>query len=267
VTEPSGPARGADPASEARRALAEEIARITAENAALMARLAEGERRFRLISRGVMRLQEAERGRIARELHDGVGQSLTALKMRIELLEQSAAGGEGSLARPLAELRELAEHTLLEVRQVSHLLRPQMLDELGLAPTLRWLVRSFETRTGMAVELFQEGVEEERVDPELETLLYRVVQEALTNAAKHARTRSARVRLHPDGRRLRLTIEDGGAGFDVEAALAVREEGGYGLRGMRDRVQLVGGSFSIRSAAGEGTRIEAEIPLGAEGRP
>ena len=125
-----------------------EVARITAENARLVQRLGEGERRFRLISRGVLRIQEAERGRISRELHDGVGQSLTALKMQLELLAQAAAG-EGSALRPGSRTsREMADRSLQDVRQFSHLLRPQMLDELGLVPTLRWLARTFEQRTG-----------------------------------------------------------------------------------------------------------------------
>ena len=125
------------------------MARITAENARLLAaprpRARSGSASSR---RGILRVQEAERGRISRELHDGVGQSLTALKMQLELLEQSAAQDEGALRPALAELREMADRSLQEVRQISHLLRPQMLDELGLLPTLRWLARTVQQADG-----------------------------------------------------------------------------------------------------------------------
>lgn len=247
---------------EAVRGIAEEIARITEENARLLERLAEGERRFRLISKGVLRVQEAERGRVARELHDGVGQGLTALKIQIELLQRSASDAE--LAASLAELRELADRALQDVRQISHLLRPQMLDDLGLLPTLRWLARTFQQRTGVVVHLVHHGIEE-RGDPDLDTLVFRLAQEALTNVAKHARAESAEVHVSRDGERLVLRIEDHGAGFDaVKALAAVEGERGYGLRGMRDRVQLFGGRFSVRSSPGAGAVLEAEVPLGTE---
>jgi two-component system sensor histidine kinase UhpB len=133
-----------------------------------------------------------------------------------------------------------------------------MLDELGLLPTLRWLARTFAQRTGIAVELSAEGMAD-RLDPELDSLVFRVVQEALTNVAKHARVSSARVRLALRGQRVHLLVEDQGRGFDAEQAAAAE---GFGLRGMRDRVQLFGGRFALRSRPGEGTVVEAEVPLG-----
>ena len=237
--------------------IAVEVSRIAAENARLLARLAAGEQRFRSISRGVLKVQEAERGRISRELHDGVGQSLTALRIQLELLEHDTP--PGPLRARVGDLRGLAEQSLQDVRQMSHLLRPQMLDELGLMPTLRWLARTFGQRTGVAVELAAEGVGD-RLDPEMDSLVFRVVQEALTNVAKHARAASARVRLALQGSRLHLSVEDQGQGFDAETASAAGE--GFGLRGMRDRVQLFGGRFTVRSRPGEGTAIQAELPLG-----
>jgi two-component system, NarL family, sensor kinase len=244
------------------QAIAEEIARITAENARLQARLGEVEKRFRAVSRGVLRAQEAERGRLSRELHDGVGQSLTALKMELDMLAQSAAHETSALASRLRELGGLADQSLQEVRQISHQLRPQMLDDLGLAPTLRWFTRAFERRTGIAVELAQSGCEEERLHPDLESLVYRIVQEALTNTAKHAQAPSARIDLRRAGGRLRLTVEDRGRGFDVAAALdGAAEDRGFGLRGMRDRVQLFGGTLSVRSSAEAGTAVEVDVPL------
>jgi two-component system sensor histidine kinase UhpB len=250
------------------RKIAEEVGRINAENTRLLQRLVDGEKRFRSISRGVLRVQEAERGRISRELHDGLGQSLTALKVQLELLEQSVLKEGNPLAERLSELRELADRSLQEVREISHLLRPQMLDELGLVPTLRWLVRTFQKRTGIAVELTHDE-SNGGTTPEVATLVFRVVQEALTNVAKHARSATVEVHLRRQGERLLLTVQDHGAGFDAEQVLTSDDEDrGFGLRGMRDRVQLLRGRFAARSAPGTGTTIEVEVPLDleAEGR-
>jgi two-component system sensor histidine kinase UhpB len=262
-----GPERG-DPGAppDPLRAIAQEIASITAENARLLQRLGEGEKRFRLISRGILRVQEAERGRISRELHDGVGQSLTALKMQLQLLEQAAPRDEPALSSRLAELREMADRSLQEVWQISHLLRPQMLDELGLLPTLRWLARTFQQRTGIEAELVSEGIDE-RMDLDLETLVYRLVQEALTNAAKHSRAARVRIVVRRPHDRLLLSVEDGGAGFDVaEFWRSTDEDRGFGLRGMRDRVHLFAGQFTVTSQPGAGTTIVVEIPLSSEGK-
>jgi two-component system, NarL family, sensor kinase len=252
---------GRDPVRE----IALEVGRLSTENARLLQRLAEGERRFRLISRGVLRVQEAERGRISRELHDGVGQSMTALKMQLELLEQSALEESSPLAPRLAELRDLADRSLQEIRQLSHLLRPQMLDELGLVPTLRWLARTFHKRTGVQVELVHEGMDD-HTDPDVETLVFRVVQEALTNVAKHAKATSAEVLLRRSEDRVFLRVQDRGAGFEAGDVLgSTDEDRGFGLRGMRDRVMLFGGRFSLQSTPGLGTAVEVEVPLGPEG--
>ena len=245
--------------------IAEQLARLTSENARLLERVAESERRFRRISRGVLRLQEEERGRISRDLHDGIGQLLTALKIQLELAEGEAAAAS-ALSSRIAGARDLTNTALAEVRQLSHLLRPQMLDELGLEPTLRWLVRTFPKRTGIEVELVLEG-EEQRADADVETLVYRVVQEALTNVARHSGAPAARVTLRRAPERLSVAIEDRGAGFQPDALLsATEEERGFGVRAMRDRVEFMGGRFRLRSAPGRGTVVEAEIPLREAGK-
>jgi two-component system sensor histidine kinase UhpB len=139
-----------------------------------------------------------------------------------------------------------------------------MLDELGLLPTLRWLVRTMRQRTGIDVLLESNGFEE-RLDPDRETLVYRLAQEALTNVARHAGETAALLRLEKRGNRLLVRIEDRGAGFDAEALLQARDEDrGFGIRAMRDRVHFFHGRFTIRSVPGQGTTIEADIPLGAE---
>jgi len=243
------------------RNFADDVARIDSEHSRLLQRLGEGERRLQLISRSILRVQESERARISRELHDQVGQDLTALKLQIEILEQEAAKSARGLAPRLSELKQLADHTLHEVRHISRLLRPQMLDDLGLMPTLEWLARSFHRRTGIEVELAHEGMED-LLDPEMGTFVFRVVQEALTNVAKHARAASARVRLRRAKDSLFLRVEDQGVGFDPAPILEPEnEERGFGVRGMRERVRLFGGHFALRSSPGSGTVIEVEVPL------
>lgn len=254
MTEPAAP-----PSDRLER-IAEQVARITSENSRLVERVAESERRFRRISRGVLRLQEEERSRISRDLHDGIGQLLTALKIQLELLESEAAGMTQVAAR-ITSSRELAETALAEVRQLSHVLRPQMLDELGLEPTLRWLARTFHKRTGIEVDVAFEGAGP-RAGPDLETLVYRVVQEALTNVARHSGARAATVTLSRERTRLLVRIEDRGAGFLPEALLSAGEDDrGFGVRAMKDRVEFMNGRFTIRSAPGSGTVVEAELPL------
>jgi two-component system sensor histidine kinase UhpB len=243
------------------REIAEQVVQIRSENVRLLERLAESERRFRRISRGVLRLQEEERRRISRDLHDGIGQSLTALKIALELLERNTAVGDPEHSARVVSARELAEVCLAEVRQLSHLLRPQMLDELGLLPTLRWLVRTVSERTGLTIEFLHEG-SEARVDSDTETLVYRLVQEALTNVVKHAGAVSATVSLSRGADRIAVRVEDRGVGFDAEGVLSAREEdSGFGVRAMRDRVQSFNGRFALRSVPGSGTVVEAEIPL------
>lgn len=238
-----------------------DLARIAAENGRLLERLAEGDKRFRLVSRGVLRAQEAERGRISRELHDEVGQSLTALKIELDRLADAAAQRGDPLSQHLLELAVLAERSLHEVRQICHRLRPQMLDDLGLEATLRWFARTFEKRTGIAVELRQEGIAG-ALDPDIETLVFRVVQEALTNVAKHAGVTTVSVRLTAGVDCVTLSVRDEGAGFDAAQALASSDDdGGFGLRGMRDRVQLFHGRFAVRSKPGAGTLVEVSLPL------
>ena len=250
--------------------IAAQVARISADNARLIERLAETERRFHRISRGVLRVQEEERGRISRDLHDGIGQSLTALKIQLELLEQEAARAQAALVPRIAAVRELAEGCLTEVREMARLLRPQMLDDLGLVPTLRWLARTVEKRTGVAVAL-ETGPESDagqrREDRDADTLVFRIVQEALTNVVRHAGVASARVRVERRGERLFVAVEDRGVGFDADAVLSGKdEERGFGVRAMRDRVQSFNGTFLVRSSPGA-TVVEAEIPLGGgEGR-
>lgn len=236
---------------------------ITRENDRLFQRLIEGERRFRGLAKAVWKVQEDERRRLARELHDGLGQTLTALTNQLERVQQKLDGQTSAeLASRLADSVEMARQALNDCRELSRLLRPPVLDDLGLPAALSWLARTLEQRTGLRVELAVEGLEE-RLDPDLETLVFRLVQEALTNVLRHADVDRAHVAVTRTAGLLELQVSDRGRGFDARAALAGREAAatGSGLRGMRDRLELFGGRLELTAAPGEGTFVSAVVPL------
>lgn len=238
---------------------------LTAESAAvaqdylrLTQQMHVNQARMQSITKGILRTQEEERAKISRDLHDGIGQELTALKMNLDVLADDVEKGLSPENQPRwSEVRSIAEQALQDVRELSRLLRPRMLDDLGLFPTLRWYVRSFIKRVNINVDLELDG-EEERLDAEKQTILFRVIQEALNNVAKHSRATSAAVRLQCREQEASLQIQDDGIGFDPE----VRHlESGSGLAGMRDRVQLYKGRFSVRSEPAKGTHLEISLPL------
>ncbi|WP_166205916.1 sensor histidine kinase [Cognatiluteimonas telluris] len=234
------------------------MAAVREQYQGLLRRLEANEREFRRLGRAVWRVQEDERRRLARELHDGLGQNLTALKHRLgqfgsELLpEQSAL--RGKLDAALA----LCSGALEDTRSLSRLLRPPILDDLGLEPALRWLARSTGEASGAAVVV--EIALLPPLDDELQTLLFRVAQEAFTNAAKHAGARSLLLRLVAHERELQLQVLDDGRGFDPQQALC---SGGSGLGSMRERLRLYGGQLELHSSPGQGTRLQATVPLDA----
>jgi signal transduction histidine kinase len=191
-------------------------------------------------------LEEAERRNLARELHDEIGQLLAALKLRLELLPDAGTA------------RKLVEELMARVSSLSLDLRPAMLDDLGLLPALLWLFGRYRAQTGVAVEFAHEGLEP-RPPRESETAAFRIVQEALSNAAKHAGVSSVAVRVFRRDGRLVVTVEDGGKGFDPAAALAGPTTSG--LLGMRERASALGGTLTIDAAAGRGTRLHAELPV------
>lgn len=213
--------------------------------------------RARLLA-SVVGAQEQERERISRELHDETGQSLTALLVQLKVFEH-LEGREAVLAHA-AELRALVLETLDEVRRLARDLRPATLDELGLIPTLDWHVRAFAQNTGLTLD-FDAGLQEQvRLPPATELALYRVVQEALTNVARHARASHVVIRIEENEGRLCLIIRDDGCGFDVPAALNSNERG-LGLHGIQERVELIGGTLHLNSTADGGTCLRVEVPL------
>ncbi len=205
--------------------------------------------------RRVVQAQEAERSRLARELHDETGQALTSILLGLKPLEEALADHPARAA--LAELREHVVSALQDVRRLAVELRPAVLDDFGLVPALERLTDAFAEQSGVRVD-FHSALGELRLPSEVETTLYRVVQESLTNIVKHANAHNVSVSIARRGPTVAAVIEDDGAGFDQRA---VREEG-VGLLGMRERLSFVDGRLEIESRPGAGTTIVGEVPLG-----
>lgn len=245
--------------AELNRSLADQVkkrtqdleAQITVRQAAER-RAEDNAARLQALSNRLLTVQEEERRAIARELHDQVGQLLTGLRFRLEASRSDPAA--------LGEALSVTDELLRTVRELTLQLRPRMLDDLGLRPALEWHVDRFRTQTGIAVEL-DIALPAARLPSVLETTVYRIVQEALTNVARHSGARAAVVTVAADDHALHLEISDRGCGFDPAAALA--RNNSLGLAGLAERIHLAGGALELFSQAGQGTRIHAEFPLTA----
>lgn len=235
------------------------VREISAENDRLFKRLLEGEKHFRRLAKSVLQVQEEERRRLALDLHDGIGQTLTALKNHLQ--RQRANCSDPALQDGLSHAFELAAMALADTRELSRLLRPPVLDDLGLRAGLDWLARIQRERVGLPVRI-EWMLDADRMEPEIETLVFRSVQEALTNTVKHANASQAIVHLDMRDTLLLVQVEDDGAGFEPEAALAATDSG-FGLRGLRDRVELFGGHLKIEKKPERGTRLQLLLPLGS----
>jgi signal transduction histidine kinase len=199
--------------------------------------------------------QEAERRALSRELHDEVGQSLGALLMDVSRLK-SQLSGSANLRDELDHIRNVAEKTVATVRNMSLLLRPSMLDDLGLVPAVEWQGREVSRRSQLEVEVHATDIPDDLPD-DYKICIYRVVQEALNNAARHASAHHARVELKQGLRLIEVSISDDGSGFDAER---VR---GMGLLGMEERVRRLKGTLVIESKPGQGTEIRVQLPTSA----
>lgn len=217
---------------------------------------------LRALTQRVVQVQEAERGRVALELHDHITQLLCAVLVRSQTLANQLSAGDGPAKTEAMKLRELLGQTAEEVERISRNLRPSVLDELGLAAVLRATCTEFVARTGVAVVLVG-GRLPARLPADIELTLYRILQEALNNVVKHAQARHVAVTLAlPDGC-VHLTIKDDGTGFDPDRRPPGRRgNGGLGLLGLRERAAYVGGTFNVISRRRSGTTIEVRIPLG-----
>jgi PAS domain S-box-containing protein len=216
----------------------------------------EDAERLKVLSRRLMEVQEAERRKIALELHDEIGQVLTGLKLTLEMGSRLPAQQVGST---LEQVRGLVNDLMARVRKLSLDLRPAMLDDLGLLPTLLWHIEHYTAQTRVRVNFKHSGLEKRRFAPEVETAAYRLVQEALTNVARHAQAAEATVRISTHRQTLLIEIEDNGRGFDVESVMMAGETTGFA--GMRERVVLLEGQFTVESQPGAGTRLIAELSI------
>ncbi len=212
--------------------------------------------RLQKLSRRLVDIQEEERRHIARELHDEIGQALTGLHLLLEMMHRATTLEQ--VQHKLSDARQLVYDLMTQVREMSLDLRPAMLDDLGLLPTLRWYFNRYTTQTGIHV-IFKHTAMEQRFAPEIETVVYRLIQEALTNVARYAQVQEVTVRIWKDPQTLGMHIEDTGVGFDPEAALTTNASSG--LAGMYERVGLLGGTLEIESSPGQGTCIVIDLPL------
>jgi PAS domain S-box-containing protein len=217
------------------------------------------DQRLALLSRRLMEVQESERRHLARELHDEIGQYLTGISL---LLGELARQPPDSASATLGEAHKLVDDLIVRVRDLSLDLRPAMLDDLGLLPALLWLFGRFSRQTNIEVDFHHSGLDR-RFPQDVETAAYRIVQEALTNVARHAGVSKARVRGSTNDHVLSVVIADEGRGFDADAVLAAG--GTSGFSGMRERAVLAGGSLSVESGAGTGTRVRAEFKFNGSG--
>lgn len=230
------------------------------ENAQLFQLAQHKEEALAALMRKTIQVQEEERRRVATEIHDGVTQQLVSIWFRVHacqrLLERAAV--EEAL-REVRATKDLIDHTLVDARSAIYDLRPATLDDLGLVAALHELASRFREDAGIDVTI--RAPNELRVSPHLETALYRITQEALTNIRKHARAREVVVALRTTSGSVELEVRDNGAGFDLDAFSRSRTRTSFGLAGMRERIELVGGQLAIRSAPGEGTTLRAAAPI------
>jgi len=233
------------------------ILALEREAAARYGEIATARSELKQLSARLVDAQESERRSIARELHDEVGQALTGVLFEmVNLSNRIRNGDHAGLEAKADEIKKLIESSISVVRNLSLLLRPSMLDDLGLVPALTWQAREVSKRTGMRVKVAAEQIAEDLPD-EYKTCVYRIVQEALHNSVQHAEAHTVRVTIRQEEGRILLSIQDDGKGFDSG------RERGMGLLGMEERVSNLGGSFSIDSEPGHGTVLRVVLPAPA----
>jgi PAS domain S-box-containing protein len=233
--------------------------RVEEERERLFNKISIAQDRLKILSRRLIEAQESERRVLSRELHDEIGQTLTAIKIDLQTVNKLTRSVK--LKTHLKDSVELVEHALQQVRNLSLDLRPSLLDDLGLIPTLRWYIDKQAQRTGLNAKLTAD-VANEKFSPEISITCYRVIQEAITNVIRHANAKNVNVILKIDSDSLKLNIEDDGKGFDIRSARKKALGGAsIGVLGMQERVELVGGELSIHSYPEKGTKISAVFPL------
>jgi two-component system NarL family sensor kinase len=239
------------------RAIGAQISEIVA-NAWLRLKLEEKEKARQLLLEFLVKAQEEERGRLARELHDGAGQMLTSLLVRMATLEKKAESPD--LRHGLRSILDMTSETLEQVRDLSYRLRPAALEEFGLSVALETLVHEMAHEAGLTLS-YHADLEGAPLTPEAEVTLYRIAQEALTNVVRHARAEHIVVELGHDVINVWLRIQDDGQGFFPYQVSAQSSQRHMGLIGMQERTEIIGGRFELLSAPGRGTRVQVQIPM------
>ena len=216
---------------------------------------------LRHLSRQILSAQEEERKKISRELHDEIAQTLTGINVHLATLRTEATVNTKGLKKKISRTQRLVEKSVNIVHRFARELRPTVLDDLGLIPALHSFMKDFTKRTGIHIR-FTASAGLEQLDSAKRTVLYRVAQEALTNVAQHAQASRVEVSIQKLRDAIRMEIKDNGKSFEVERVLFAKRNKRLGLLGMRERVEMVGGSFAVESAPGKGTTIRAQIPFG-----
>ena len=222
----------------------------------------ERELHQRQLTTYVLHAQEEERKRISRDLHDSVGQAMFSIMIGLRIFEQLEM--DDAMRQHLVDLQQTTSQILEEIKSMAVELRPSVLDDLGLVPAIRSYIKGYDQMFGMKTE-FEASGSKQRTAPLVETVLYRICQEALINCAKYADAEQVFVRYHRGEAQVELVIQDVGCGFDPEQ---IPIQGtGLGLFGMRERTYLVGGKFQVESALGQGTTVRVSIPIDEHGNP
>lgn len=241
---------------------ASERCSVAVEKARLIEDLAARREEIRRLAEHMLHVEEVERRRISRELHDEAGQSMLWIRLQMEMIENDLPNGQSGLKDRLKNVRENTERTIIEIRRLIAALSPAVLEQIGLGAALRQLVNRFRQYNTAKVKLQIHKIAE--LPKQTEVMVYRLVQECFNNIAKHSAADTVNLSLGSDDGVLKLNVEDNGIGFDIDEAMARQES--YGLAGMKERVALLGGQFEVRSspATGQGTRIMIQLPIPSE---
>jgi signal transduction histidine kinase len=223
------------------------------------------EERLRHLSRRLLNAQEEERVRISHDLHDAIGQTLAGINVGLATLQQELMSDSKDLAEGITMTQALVERSMNTVHEFARELRPTVLDDLGLVPALRSHTMAFAKRTGVDAR-FAGAADSTGLCPESRIALFRVAQEALANVARHARATTVSVVLRRMPTTLRLEVRDDGQSFDVARVGSSRKNRHLGLLGMQERMDMVGGTFSVESVSGKGTTVRADVPLATDAR-
>ncbi len=215
---------------------------------------------LRHLSRQIILAQEEERKEISRELHDEIGQTLSGINVHLGTLKSESAGNTKDLQKKITRTQRLVERSVNLVHRFARDLRPTVLDDLGLIPALHSYMKGFTKRTGIPIR-FKVSPGVERLNNAKRTVLFRVAQAALTNVAQHAQATAVKVNIQKNHRFIHMKIQDNGKSFQVERVLFAKKNKRLGLLGMRERVEMVGGSFSVESVKGTGSTIGAQVPF------